>query len=74
MLNDIEIKKVIDNIGSNPGTLEDLGIHMRKGLSIDDFITMTLHFARKDLVAFQHQQILKALKDHRESIFRIPSG
>ena len=67
-MNEIEIKKVIDNIGSNPGTLEDLGIHMQKGLSLDHFITMTLHFARSELVAFQHQQILKALKDHPEGI------
>ena len=74
MLNDIEIKKVINNIGSNPGISEDLGIHIRKGLSLDDFITMTLHFALKYLVAFQHQQILKDLKGHREGIFRIPSG
>ena len=68
ILNEIEIRKVIDNIGSNPGISEDLGIHKRKGLSLDDFITMTLHFARSELVAFQHQQILKALKDHPEGI------
>ena len=32
ILNEIEIKKVIDNIGSNPGALKALGIHMQKDL------------------------------------------
>ena len=41
---------------------------MRLGLSLDDFITMALHGARNELVAFQHKQILKALKDHPEGI------
>ena len=68
MLNDIEIKKVIDNIGSHPATVDELSIHMQKGLSLDDFIAMTLLDAWKELVAFQHQQILKALKDHPEGI------
>ena len=45
MLNEIEIKKVIDNMGSNPGALKALGIHMQKGLSLDTFITMTLRLA-----------------------------
>ena len=68
ILNKIEIKKVIDNIGSNPGALNGLGTHMQKGLSLDHFITMTLRLAMDELVAFQHQQILKALKDHPEGI------
>ena len=41
---------------------------MQLGLSLDDFITMTLRDARSELVAFQHQQILKALKNHPEGI------
>ena len=32
ILNEIEIKKVIDSIGSNPGALKALGIHMQKDL------------------------------------------
>ena len=68
MLNEIEIKKVIDNIGSNPATLNALSKHIRNGLSLDDFITMTLLDAMTELVAFRHQQILKALKDHPEGI------
>ena len=68
MLNEIEIRKVMDNIGSHPATLDELLIHMQKGLSLDDFIAMTLLDAWKELVAFQHQQILKALKDHPEGI------
>ena len=68
MLNEIEIRKVMDNIGSHPATVDELLIHMQKGLSLDDFIAMTLIDAWKELVAFQHQQILKALKDHPEGI------
>ena len=56
------------NTGSNPATFDKLGIHLQKGLSLDDFITMILRNARKDLVAFPHRQILKALKDHSEGI------
>ena len=41
---------------------------MRKGLSVADFITLTLRNARQDLVAFRHKPILKALKDHPEGI------
>ena len=43
-------------------------MHLEKGLSLDTFITMTLRLAMDELVAFQHQQILKALKDHPEGI------
>ena len=68
MLNEKKIRKVIDNIGSNPATLNKLRTHLRKGLSVDDFITLTLRNARLELVAFQHQPILKALKDHPEGI------
>ena len=39
---------------------------MQKGLSLDDFITMTLNVATMELVLFPHMQILKALKDHHE--------
>ena len=62
ILNEIEIKKVIDNMGFNPGA------NMQKGLSLDTFITMTLRLAMDELVAFQHQQVLKALKDRPEGI------
>ena len=41
---------------------------MQKGLSLDDFITMTLDVATKELVSFPRMQILKALKDHPEGI------
>ena len=68
MLNEKKIRKVIDNIGSNPATLNKLRTHLRKGLSVDDFIMKVLFDARQELVAFQHQQILKALKDHPEGI------
>ena len=33
MMNENEIREVIDNIGSNPGTLKELRTHMREGLS-----------------------------------------
>ena len=68
MLNENEIRKVIDNIGSNPATLKCLRTHLQNGLSVDDFIKEVLFDARQELVAFQHQQILKALKDHPEGI------
>ena len=68
LLNENEIRKVIDNIGSNPATLNKLGTHLQNGLSLDDFITLTLRNARLELVAFQHQPILKALKDHPEGV------
>ena len=68
MLNQDEIREVIDNIGSNPATLKCLRTHLRKGLSVADFIKKVLLYARLDLVAFQHQPILKALKDHPEGI------
>ena len=68
MLNEIEIRKVMDNIGSHPATVDELSIHMQKGLSLDDFITMTLDVATKELVSFPRMQILKALKDHPEGI------
>ena len=68
LLNENEIRKVIDNIGSNPTTLNKLGTHLENGLSLDDFITLTLRNARLELVAFQHQPILKALKEHPEGV------
>ena len=68
ILNETDIKKVVDNIGSNPAILNLLRLHMQLGLSLDDFITMTLRGARTQLGAFQHKQILKALKDHPEGI------
>ena len=68
MLNENDIKKVFNNIGSNPAILKDLKSHLQEGLSLDDFIAMVLRDAKTDLVAFQHPQILKALKDHPEGI------
>ena len=68
MLNQDEIKEVIDNIGSNPATLKDLRTHLQNGVSVANFIKKVLSDATQQLVAFQHQQILKALKDHPEGI------
>ena len=63
-----DIKKVIDNIGCNPADLESLRSSMKKGVSLDDSIASVLFDASQELVAFQHQPILKALKDHPEGI------
>ena len=63
-----DIKKVIDNIGCNPATLESLRSSMKKGVSLDDSIASVLLDAESQLVGFQHQPILKALKDHPEGI------
>ena len=67
-LTDAEIIKVIDNIGANPAILNRLRAWVENGLPVDDFIDDTLANARLQLRAFQHQRILKALKDHPEGI------
>ena len=68
MLNDVEIKKIIDNIGANPTMLKHLKVSMLKGLSLDEFIEKVLKSAEQELVSFKHQSILRALKDHPEGV------
>ena len=65
---DAEIKKIIDNIGANPTILKHLKVSMLKGLSLDEFIEKVLKSAEQELVAFKHQSILRALKDHPEGV------
>lgn len=40
----------------------------RNGQSVQDYVVLTLKRAKADLVAFQHQHILKALKEHPKSV------
>ena len=67
-LTDAEIMKVIDNIGANPAILNRLKAWVMNGLTVDGFITDTFVNVRLQLGAFQHQRILKALKDHPEGV------
>ena len=67
-LNDIEIKKIMDNIGLNPMQLNNLVEHMSKGHSLDDFIVKILRRAEFHLRQFDHKKILQALKDHPEGV------
>ena len=68
-LSESDIKHVLDNIGANPATLADMGNMMaRDGISVQDFVALELERATEELVAFQHQQILKALKEHPEGV------
>ena len=68
-LSDSHIEHVLDNIGANPAALADMGTKMaRDGISVQDFVALKLKRATANLVAFQHQQILKALKEHPEGV------
>ena len=40
----------------------------RDGISVQDYVALELERATEELVAFQHQQILKALKEHPEGV------
>ena len=66
--NENEIKKIFNNIGSIPITSLSIESRVEKGLSLDDFISMTVSGTRNKLKGFKHQLILKALKDHPDGI------
>jgi GTPase SAR1 family protein len=59
-------KRLFDNVGTNPAML--LSFVNRQGASLDDFIQRQLDFAKKDLLAFPLQPILKALKIHPDGV------
>ena len=65
---------MIDKIGANPAVLNNLERWIVAGNSVDKFIEITLRDANIQLVAFQHQQILKALKDHPEGVTPVYFG
>ena len=58
--NENEIKKILNNIGSIPITLLSIESRVEKGLSLDDFISMTVSGTRNKLKGFKHQLILIA--------------
>jgi hypothetical protein len=60
-----EIMRLFDNVGTNAATLETF---LNKDMSVDEFITVRIKHARVDLVAFPFQPILKALKEHPEGV------
>lgn len=73
-LTDAEFTKMIDKIGANPAVLNKLKRWIVAGNSLDKFIEITLRGANIQLVEFQHQQILKALKDHPEGVTPVYFG
>ena len=52
----------------NPITSLSIESRVEKGLSLDDFISMTVSGTRNKLKGFKHQLILIALKGHPEGI------
>ena len=68
-LSEEDIKHVLDNIGANPAAFENMMATMaRDGTSVQDFVALKLKRATANLTAFQHQHILKALKEHPEGV------
>ena len=67
-LSEADIKYLIDNVGTNPAAFQSLQVALVKGMSLQDFVTSKLKRATAELLAFQHQQILKALKEHPEGV------
>lgn len=67
-VSDEDIQHIIDNIGTNPAMLRSMQEWVHKGLCVKDFVKKELAAARAELVAFPHQIILKALKQHPEGV------
>ena len=67
-LSEVDIKHVIENVGTNPAALRSMQEWINKGKSIHDFVAMKLAVAEDDLARFPHEAILNALKEHPEGI------
>ena len=67
-LSEVDIKYVIENVGTNPATLRSMQEWIKKGKSVHDFVAMKLVKAEDDLDRFPHKAILNALKKHPEGI------
>ena len=65
---ELDIKYVIENVGTNPAALRSVQEWINKGKSINDIVTMKLVAARRDLAQFPHKAILNALKEHPEGV------
>ncbi len=66
-LSEEEIKKIYDNIGGNPTSINKL-FRMDANLSLDERIEASLAQALQELEAFKLKPILKALKEHPEGV------
>ena len=60
-----EMMHLFENIGTNAVQLEDF---LNGSMSVDEFIADRMAKAKRDLVAFPFQPILKALKEHPEGV------
>ena len=60
-----QLRQVFDKVGSRPAAL--LAMH-RSFKTPEEYVEGQLADARRDLVAFPHQLILKALKEHPEEV------
>ena len=67
-LTDADLDYVFSNIGTSPLDLIRLAKRNSKTYSAKDYVADVLRDTRKFLVAFPHQEILKALKDHPEGV------
>ena len=67
-LSDEEAEFVFQNIGCSPARLIKMSQRLASGTSVADFVKGVLDNAELDLVAFPHQAILKALKEHPEGV------
>ena len=67
-LSEVDIKYVIENVGTNPAALRSMQEWINKGKSVHDFVAMELAVAEDDLDQFPHKAILNALKEHPEGV------
>ena len=67
-LSEVDVKYVIENVGTNPAALRSMQGWINDKKSIHDFVAMKLAKARKLLMRFPHKAILNALKEHPEGI------
>jgi hypothetical protein len=67
-LSEVDIKCVIENVGTNPAALRSMQEWINGKKSINDFVAMQLAAARVDLARFPHKAILNALKEHPEGV------
>ena len=56
-LSEVDIKHVIENVGTNPAALRSMQEWINKGKSIHDFVAMKLAVAEDDLARFPHEAI-----------------
>jgi len=67
-LADEQMGSVYRDLGGNPAKLKAMSGAIKGGSSIEAFVTSSLLSARTELIAFRHQAILQALKEHPEGV------